>query len=92
MVQLVKPSQFHSAPLFATVISEKFFRTNGDYPNGFGKWIFTNPECTPLEVIGYYSSACNVAKKHFKQEGVRYCYVSLESHNLQSPKRPRNGK
>lgn len=89
MVQLVKASQFFAAPEFATVISERYYHKKGDYPNGYGKWIFTAQDCEPLEVDGYYSSACTIAQKHFKKQGVRYCYVSTDSHNLKPPTRPK---
>jgi len=86
MQQLIRTDQYNPRAEIATVISQKYYFKNGDFPDGYGYWIFTNAEAEPLEIEGYYSSAVHLAQKHFRKLGYRFCYVSTDSHKLPSPK------
>lgn len=85
-MHLVRTDRYSPKPEIATIICQRYYFKNGDVPNGYGKWIFTNPETQPLEIEGYYSSAIHIAQKHFKNKGFRFCYVSTDSHTLPNPK------
>lgn len=86
MEQLIRTERYTPTPISATVISQKYYFKNGEFPDGYGKWIFTNKQGDELEVIGFYSSAVLIAQRHFKSIGSYYCYVSTESQTLKSPK------
>lgn len=87
MNRLIKLDQFNAHYEYATILAERYYRKYGDYPIGYGKWIFTNPECQPFEIVDYYTNAQSAAKIHFKKLGYRFCYVSPKSIKLKSPNR-----
>jgi hypothetical protein len=66
-------------PSLAMIMTNAYVNAKQDLPTGYGNWIFTNPECAPFELEGYYSTVSERARHHFKNEGKAFCFLSPNS-------------
>ena len=66
----------------AIIMTNAYVNDRQVMPIGYGRWIFTSPECSPFELIGYYASVSERARHHFKNEGKAFCFLSTDSTKL----------
>ena len=69
-------------PSAAIIVTDGYVNNRQELPFGYGNWIFTSPECEPLQLLGYYASVAEKARHYFKKQGKVFCFVSSNSTKL----------